>query len=73
MEPYPLAILGRSVRSWESRPVCTVGRRHTYCAPHVITPCLSFLVGSPNDKSINALLMAITGTAQAPFHCLVPL
>ena len=44
-----------------------------YCASYVITPCLSFLAGSPNDKSINALLMAVTGTAQVPFHCLVPL
>lgn len=34
---------------------------------------VSFLTGSPNDKSINALLMAVTGMAQAPFHCTVPL
>lgn len=35
--------------------------------------CVSSLTGSPNNKSINALLMTITGMVDPSVHCAVPL
>lgn len=52
------------------RPLCTAdgstcGSFSSHCG-------VSSLTGSPNNKSINALLMTITGTADPSALCAVP-
>lgn len=62
-ELCPFVVSGRSARLPRSRSLCAVQWGHTKCAFKVSVLFLSFLPGSPNNKSINALLMAVTGTA----------